>query len=372
MVPVILSAPSLFLPSCPGMSQSVPQAAADAVLRRDAAGFCKSILPAVSRTFALGIKVLPGNLGHAVLDAYLLCRIADTVEDAPDADPETKAELLSELSACFEQPEAVGRFTQGVQSLGGDTAHLLLTKNSDLVFEHFLLLPIGMQTVVRRWVVEMAGGMRKFVLRYPNGIRIQTLDEYREYCYYVAGTVGYMLTDLWREHSTSISEERHALLSSRAREFAEALQTVNILKDIATDKEQENSIYVPQKLLEENGSTHDNILSSEFFEHNLKAVSQLIDLAQCDIIEAQNYVMDLPRRAISIRLFCIFPLLLARATLRNVVENPVILRSGGTVKITRREVKALLVSGALLSTSNRGVRWLAERAGSRPFELRVF
>ena len=43
--------------------------------------FGREVLPAVSRTFALSIRVLPGTLGRAVLTAYLLCRIADTVED---------------------------------------------------------------------------------------------------------------------------------------------------------------------------------------------------------------------------------------------------------------------------------------------------
>ena len=51
-------------------------------------------------------------------------------------------------------------------------------------------------------------GMRKFVLLYPHGIRIQTLEEYKEYCYYVAGTVGYLLTDLWHEHAPSIGERQ--------------------------------------------------------------------------------------------------------------------------------------------------------------------
>ena len=57
---------------------TLPPAVSAALAQRDAARFCTAILPAVSRTFALGIKVLPGALGQAVLDAYLLCRIADT------------------------------------------------------------------------------------------------------------------------------------------------------------------------------------------------------------------------------------------------------------------------------------------------------
>ena len=55
----------------------------DAQRLAEALRFGRSILPAVSRTFALSIRVLPGELGRAVLTAYLLCRIADTLEDEP-------------------------------------------------------------------------------------------------------------------------------------------------------------------------------------------------------------------------------------------------------------------------------------------------
>lgn len=231
------------------LTMTLPAAVTDALARQDAARFCEAILPAVSRTFALGIKVLPGALGQAVLDAYLLCRIADTVEDAPGIDPDVKAALFDDFLAAFSDAEALARFTTGVQDLTGDLAHLTLTKNTPLVFAHFAALPADTRAVVQKWVAEMAVGMRKFVLLYPDGIRIQTLDEYKEYCYYVAGTVGYMLTDLWHEHSPSIGAKRYAILRERCRAFAEALQTVNILKDVAVDAEKENSVYVPEELL---------------------------------------------------------------------------------------------------------------------------
>ena len=46
--------------------------------------FQNKILAEVSRTFALTIPKLPDNLVVAVSNAYLLCRIADTIEDDPD------------------------------------------------------------------------------------------------------------------------------------------------------------------------------------------------------------------------------------------------------------------------------------------------
>jgi farnesyl-diphosphate farnesyltransferase len=344
-------------------------AVTDAVVQRDPARFCQAILPAVSRTFALGIKALPGDLGQAVLDAYLLCRIADTVEDAPDIDPQIKAVMFDDFVAGLHSPEALARFLAGVQSLRGDEAHLVLTQHSDLVLAHFARLPDGTRAVVEKWVAEMVVGMRKFVLLYPDGIRIQTVEEYKEYCYYVAGTVGYMLTDLWHEHSSSIGTHRYHILRERCRAFAEALQTVNILKDVAVDAEKENSVYVPEELLQAQGSTQSRILAPELLASNREALSQLIQLAWHDLEEARNYLLLIPRRAVSIRLFCILPLLLAYATLRDLVQSTAMLRPGGSVKISRREVKSLLMTGAMLVMSNAGVRWLVGRVRRRAFEL---
>ena len=61
-----------------------------------------TILQEVSRTFALTIPLLPEDLCRVVGNAYLLCRIADTLEDSPDLTVDAKVRL-SELFV-----EAVG------------------------------------------------------------------------------------------------------------------------------------------------------------------------------------------------------------------------------------------------------------------------
>src|ERR1700761_7247660 len=50
------------------------------------------ILPGVSRTFALTIPQLPPALQTSVTNAYLLCRIADTIED--ETSPSAAATLV--------------------------------------------------------------------------------------------------------------------------------------------------------------------------------------------------------------------------------------------------------------------------------------
>ncbi|MEP6496249.1 MAG: phytoene/squalene synthase family protein [bacterium] len=331
--------------------------------------FCRRILPAVSRTFALSIRILPGDLGSAVCCAYLLCRIADTIEDEPSLDAEGKAALLDSLTACFGDSHHVDAFMVSVASIEGDAAPTKLLRNSDLVFVAFGALPEQTRGFVSHWVREMIAGMRKFVLAYPRGVRIQSLEEYKEYCYYVAGTVGYMLTDLWREYSPSISPRRYAFLREHCRAFGEALQTVNILKDVARDAEHENSIYIPEQLLRAHGSAHATILADDQLQQNREALATLIQLAWKDLDEATTYLLAIPRRAAAIRLFCVLPLLFAYATLRDLTGTPDALARRVVVKISRAEVKSLTALSVVGLLSNRALARLVERARTKPVIL---
>jgi farnesyl-diphosphate farnesyltransferase len=344
-----------------------PRSTRDDARVADAERFAREILPAVSRTFALSIRLLPGALGRAVRTAYLLCRIADTIEDEPRMAASEKAVLFDELQRCFEDPAAADAFPQRLGDLQGRPADVRLALNADLVFTLYRSLSSATQAHVRRWVGEMIVGMRKFVLLYPHGIRIQSLDEYREYCYYVAGTVGYLVTDLWHEHAPSIGARRHGVLREKCRAFAEALQTVNILKDVATDAEHENSIYIPEELLRAHGSSHATLLAPERLRGTRDALATLVQLAWRDLESARSYLLLIPRRAISIRLSCVLPLLFACATLRDLTRTPQALVRREVVKISRAEVKSLTLIGFLVILSNRGLTWLADRATRRPF-----
>ncbi len=336
---------------------------------READEFCREILPGVSRTFAVGIRLLPGDLGDAVRCAYLLCRIADTIEDAPQLAASEKAGLLAAFDDCLDDARAADEFTRRVAAISGEAAHVRLVRGSMLVLISYRGLPDATRAHVRRWVGEMILGMRKFVLAYPHGIRIQSIEEYREYCYYVAGTVGYLLTDLWREHEASIGAREYEALRERSRAFGEALQTVNILKDVARDAEHENSIYIPEELLRAHGSEHAAILTADRGRENHAALGALVQLAWRDLDHAKAYLLTIPRRAVAIRLFCALPLLFAYATLRDITARPGAISRRENVKISRREVKSLTLLSVLGVMSNRALAALVERARTKPLVL---
>ena len=323
--------------------------------------WAREILPDVSRTFAISIRFLPGTLGRAVSVAYLLDRIADTIEDDGTMAAPRKAELLDAFVAALGDARTADGFPALAADVQGNTAHVALVRRTDRACLILRSLPPRTQAIVIRWVQEMVGGMRKFALRYPDGIRIATLAEYREYCYYVAGTVGCMLTELWREHSGAIGRRQFEGLWERCQRFGEALQTVNILKDIAWDAEHENAIYIPARTLAEHGSGHETLLSAGYLDANHAAVADFIALAWADLDEALEYLLRVPRRALAIRAFCVLPLLYAYATLRDLSATRAMLTPGGSVRISRREVRWLMVAGLAALPSNTLLAALVQR-----------
>jgi len=76
----------------------------------------EQILPQVSRTFALTIPQLPAGLRTAVTSAYLLCRIADTIEDEP-------ALSAAETLAFLQRFTAVVCGEEEATSLAGELEH---------------------------------------------------------------------------------------------------------------------------------------------------------------------------------------------------------------------------------------------------------
>ena len=196
-------------------------------------------------------------------------------------------------------------------------------RGTALVFELWRSLPQKSGEIVARWTRELSNGMSEFVGLYPGGIRIQTMSEYRRYCYYVAGTVGHLLTELFFFHSRSIGQRDYEKLLLNCEAFGELLQNVNIIKDIPWDAEHENAVYVPEELLRKRGSSHQHILDGDWTARNHEAVVEMVAMAKDDLARSLEYIKDIPKTAIQIRLFCLLPRPCVRSNARPRCSNPV-------------------------------------------------
>jgi len=319
--------------------------------------FCERMLPDVSRTFALTIRMLPPGLEYPVLVAYLLCRVADTIEDATDLDGGDKVRLLAHFRRCLDAdgPEA-GPLRDAFA--GASRADGLLVQEADAVLREYRRLPTAQQSAIRPWVQEMCDGMAEFSARPADdarGLRVlETIGELERYCYYVAGTVGHLLTALFRLHDGHMSAARAARLEQLATAFGLGLQLTNIVKDVADDRRRGVS-FVPRELFTSGGIRPEDLASEDHAAAARRVLSPLIAQANRHLADALRYCTTLPRRQYRIRLFCLTALYFAVRTLRLARHDPRV--SGtGKLKISRGAVYRTVAAAYVVAPSNAMVR----------------
>src|ERR1700678_207796 len=137
----------------------------DAVTEADR--YTRSLLPRVSRTFALGVSLLPPRLELPVRLGYLLCRIADTIEDDLTLGAARKAELLDAFTACFDDSTCADKYGLITSELTTSHNYRALVVASGDIFALYRLLDAPTRAILRRWVLVMVGGMRAFALAHP-------------------------------------------------------------------------------------------------------------------------------------------------------------------------------------------------------------
>ena len=308
--------------------------------------FCFDMLPKVSRTFALSIDALPEDLRAAVCIAYLLCRIVDTIEDEAKLDREVRRalfdafdRLMSDDRAPWTEFEAQCRAV----NLGAGSADADLVMNAGAVFRAFRSLPHRQRTAIRPHVLEMSGGMRSYCERaHDEGqLRLTDLDDLERYCYFVAGTVGKLLTALFEPTVAVLPQPLREDIRSRAVSFGLGLQLVNIVKDVATDL-QRGDVFLPVALAKEHGVDLDDILAPQRRQEGLAVVRAVCARAREHLQAAAEYTVLWPTPAgTAVRQFCAVPLALALASLAEVEAGHDTLRPGRVPKISRDMVAQL-------------------------------
>jgi farnesyl-diphosphate farnesyltransferase len=295
------------------------------------------ILPHVSRTFALTIPQLPLGLRTAVTNAYLLCRIADTIEDEPALSPPETLAFLQRFSAIVAGQGDSRVIAREIEQRLSDrtlATERELVGNMGRVLGVLARLNPAQRAAIQRCVELMCYGMPRFQFSASlKGLARSTdLDDY---CYYVAGVVGEMLTELFCDYSPQIARHRPAL-SAIAASFAQGLQMTNILKDVWEDRSR-GACWLPQEVFTRHGIDLAQ-LSSEPHDPRFGAgFLELVGVAHAHLRNALDYTLLIPAKEMGIRRFCLWAIGLAVLTLRKIEGNPRF-TAGAQVKVKRSTV----------------------------------
>ena len=310
------------------------------------------ILPYVSRTFALTIPQLPAPVCDTVANAYLLCRIADTIEDDSALATADKSQAHEDFLAVLKgasDPRAFGRAC--AESLSGATPphERELVCNTDNVVAVTHSFDARTQEVLSRCVAIMCHGMSTYQRNASlNGLR--DLHDLDRYCYYVAGVVGEMLTELFALRSERVRENRDQMLAL-APSFGEGLQLTNILKDIWDDRRR-GACWLPRELFARYGVDLAQIEPETVGSGFAQAMTHMVGVAHGHLRDAMRYTLLIPSEETGIRRFCLWAIGMAVLTLRRIHRRPCY-SHGAEVKISRRMVKTVVVGSNLTARHDR-------------------
>lgn len=283
--------------------------------------FYQTHLDRVSRSFAFCIRQLPQPLRDWVGLSYLLCRIVDTIEDSAWPNLEAQMKAFADFDASLTRSADISRienwqvdFPHGIpdgeKELIQDAAHLM---------RDFHQFPPQVYEMIRELVMSMSQGMQHFCkLRRDGSLRLSSLGEVNQYCFFVAGVVGELLAKLVSRVEPKFRLSQVNVL--RAHHFGLFLQKVNLLKDQVGDEEVGRHLIPSRQLVE--------------------------DSSQENAARALDFLLDVPKEQIEFRRFCAWSLFLGLEAL-SVARNS--LRRKSVLKVPRAQMQLVLekVEGAL-------------------------
>ncbi len=312
--------------------------------------YCEEMLPKVSRTFALNIRELKGDTHRAVLLGYLFFRIADTFEDNMHQSEEEKVNTLNSYSDIFKGNKSLDERLGLYESLkfrwNEQSPDEELVENGDRVIRCYFDLPAVYRQIIDPHIVMTSEGMANFQQRKLASdskiFQLQDVSDLENYCYYVAGVVGMMLTQLFCQHE-NISGlrpelERHQL------DFGLALQLTNVLKDSQKDLEK-GWCYLPTSVTEEHNVAPEE-LANITPEQNREMLEELLDVILSSYDSTLKYIETIPEEEHSVRMFCTIAFVLSYNTLLSIMNMK-------ESKIPREQVDNILAQCNSFAASNK-------------------
>uniref|UniRef100_A0AB38Z7H8 Squalene synthase n=1 Tax=Paeonia suffruticosa TaxID=45171 RepID=A0AB38Z7H8_PAESU len=277
--------------------------------------FCYTMLHKVSRSFAFVIQQLDTDLRNAICIFYLVLRALDTVEDDTSIATDVKVPILIDFHRHI--------YNRDWHFSCGTKEYKVLMDQFHDVSTAFLELGTSYQEAIEDVTKRMGAGMAKFICK-----EVETIDDYDEYCHYVAGLVGLGLSKLF--YASKTEDLATDELSNSMGLF---LQKTNIIRDYLEDINEipKSRMFWPRQIW----SKYVNKLEDLKYEENsVKAVQCLNDMVTNALIHVEDclkYMSDL--RTPAIFRFCAIPQIMAIGTLALCYNNIEVFR--GVVKLRR-------------------------------------
>lgn len=291
--------------------------------------FCFKLLAHLSQSFAVMIDKLEEPLRTTVCVFYLILRGLDTIEDDTTIEKTIKVKALKNFpthlnNSKSHSPVGVGHGLK-LNSHNSNHYYIELMEKFHIVLRVFGQCAMENKKVIRDATDEMAEGMIKYINR-----PIETMTDYNEYCYYVAGVLGVGLSKLFQSNFflNVVNEDVEKLAISTGI----FLQKTNIIRDIFEDITEER-IFYPNEVWGKYVTNFRDLIDEKHLPQALACVRFLINDAFQHLPDSIAYIALLSQQD-AFR-FCAIPQVMAVGTLDKMYNNPAVFNSN--VKLTKTE-----------------------------------
>ncbi|KAJ1920314.1 bifunctional farnesyl-diphosphate farnesyltransferase/squalene synthase [Mycoemilia scoparia] len=287
---------------------------------------CYDFLTETSRSFAGVIQELNPELRDVICIFYLVLRGLDTVEDDMSIPIVRKKEVLTTFHKSIY--ERGWTFTES----GPDEKDASLLVQFDVVIHEFLNLKEKYQKIIADITKKMGEGMATFTTK-----DVETTKDYDLYCHYVAGLVGYGLSDLFA--ASELEDASFYDIKRQSNSMGLFLQKTNIIRDINEDI-LDGRYFWPKQIWSEYFDNIDDIIKEENREKGMIVLNKMWANALTHIPDVLDYLSRIKNPTIF--KFCAIPQVMAIATMAICFNNPDVLAKN--VKIRKGEAIKLILN----------------------------
>jgi len=308
--------------------------------------YCRSVLKNVSRSFALTIPMVEKNILVPVLVGYLEARILDTFEDEKgdkDIDNKKRVDNMKKVMSIIVEPDSLNskkkikEVMESASEFISNPHYLDLAQNLDKVIAVHREMSSHAKFTISTWFGTMVEGMKKYINK-----RIDTFDHLDEYCYYVGGTVGGLLTELVIRNTRKATRDQIKTLRIESNGFGLFLQKVNIIRDFRQDILNNEKIFWPHKIFLEQNVSPKDMLNRKNETKAMIILEQMISNSKKHIGSVKNYISAIPEDYPGFRNFSIVNFLMGVETIAKIKDNSDVFYSDTPVKIDKPTAKAII------------------------------